>query len=288
MDALWAQGVARMFAGQFPESSQSLRESHALARASNRQWETTTSAILIGRVEFELGNYAESQRWLSEGLALSQAQGDPVIVAFAISSLSRTMVALGRLAEMEPILRTGLRLVAEAGNRFNLGLLQEQLAQVAYATGDLNQASRLCQETITLYRELGDLWSLSRALNQMGQLELARGDEAQARQCFVETLAVALGGSFYANAVEALIGFAVVQSRKGSKAWALELALHAQQHPAATDHTWTRAEKLRAELAAQVTPQQIEEVEAQAAAKTFETAVAEILREHTGVGNGLG
>ncbi len=278
LDALWAQGTACMFVGQFRESSQYLRESYSLACALNRSWETETSATLIGKVEFELGNYAEAQHWLREGLALSEAHGNPVNISFAISALSQTMFALGRAEEMEPILRKRLQLVKETGNQVAKGLLMEQLAQVTFAMGNLTEANNLCQETIALYRELGDLWNLSRVLSQMGYLKLAGGNESQAKTCFIEALALAYKGHLSANAVDALAGIATAQAQGKMKTSALEIIVHILRHPTTTREAKSRAESLRAELEADLTVEQIKSTQAQAERKSFEKIVEELLR----------
>jgi hypothetical protein len=58
----------------------------------------------------------------------------------------------------------------------------------------------------------------------------------------------------------------------------LELALEVEKHPAVTHETKDRAGHLRAELEAQLTPTQIEAIQAHAGDKTFETVVEDLLK----------
>ena len=59
---------------------------------------------------------------------------------------------------------------------------------------------------------------------------------------------------------------------------ALELLLIVLNHPASFQETKNRADRLRAELEAQLTSQQVEAAQTRATAKTFEAAVEAILQ----------
>ncbi len=281
VDALCIQATVHMVAGQFDQSTRCAQEGFMLARAAHRQWETATCAVVLGRMEFQRGNFAESKQWLDYAYALSRAMGDPVVVCYAIGSLGQTMHALGRFIEMEPILREGVRLSSETGHRFTFGLLVEQLAQIAQAKGQLEEAGQLYRECIRLYREQGDVWSLSRALTALGKVQVSEEDAAGAERCFRESLELATNAHLEANVIDALAGIARLRAKDGGNMSALELAARIVEHPAASHEAKTTAERLCAELQSQLTPQQIETVQAQARTKPLEAFVQALLSAST-------
>ena len=59
-------------------------------------------------------------------------------------------------------------------------------------------------------------------------------------------------------ALEALVGFAALKAKQGNIEQALELSLIVLNHPASLQETKNRADPLRAELEAHITPTQIE------------------------------
>ena len=73
---------------------------------------------------------------------------------------------------------------------------------------------------------------------------------------------------------------AAVRAKEGAAEPALELAAYILQHLASSKETQDRAAQLRAELEAQLTPQQIEAAWARVQAKTFDAVVAELLAGH--------
>jgi hypothetical protein len=80
-------------------------------------------------------------------------------------------------------------------------------------------------------------------------------------------------------ALEALASFASLQAEPDDREQALELLLIVLNHPASLQETKNRADRLRAELEAQLTSQQVEAAQARVQVKTFEAAVDEVLKQ---------
>ncbi len=101
----------------------------------------------------------------------------------------------------------------------------------------------------------------------------------KAQQHLNEAVKVALRGGFHANVLDALVSIATMRAEAGDATTALEIITRVLQDPATKHPSRTRAEQLRAELAARLALQQIEEAQAQARSKRFDQAIEEILRK---------
>lgn len=75
-------------------------------------------------------------------------------------------------------------------------------------------------------------------------------------------------------ALDALIGLAYLAARAGQAEQALELSICVSCHSASTQEAKDRAGQLGLELEAQLTPQEIEAVQARVQVKSFEALVA--------------
>ncbi|HEX9076593.1 MAG TPA: hypothetical protein VF932_12485, partial [Anaerolineae bacterium] len=80
-------------------------------------------------------------------------------------------------------------------------------------------------------------------------------------------------------ALEALVGLASLQANRGDAQSALELLLIVLNHPASLQETKNRAEKLRLELEARLTPQQIEIAATQVQTSSLDLVIAQVLEQ---------
>lgn len=119
------------------------------------------------------------------------------------------------------------------------------------------------------YKEIGDLRNSARALNQQGYNSLALGDDADAQELFLVVLHLSREGGYMPIALNALLGIANLQTKRGNKETALELLLLILIHPATTQETRALTEHLRFELESQFTFSQIESAKTHAGGKTF-------------------
>jgi len=275
--ALAHRAVVCWIMGQFEEAAQYLQESLTLSRAVEHPWQLALFTAFLGVVRHEQGLYSEAYQLLKDAMVRCRTLGDPRLISFTGSFLSRTAQALGRTVETQRLLHEGLQLAKETGDRFGIGLMLERLALAAQSSGNELEARHLLAESIELYREIGDPWSLSRTLTLMGHIILKAGDDVEAEQGFLTAFKIAAEAKVYPNALDALAGLAVVKAQRGAVEPALILATHILQHPASTQEAKDRAGRLGAELEAQLSPQQVETVQVQAQAKSFEAVVQELL-----------
>jgi len=194
-----------------------------------------------------------------------------------IHFLSRSMQALGRIEELPELLNEGLRLAAETGDQLSIGMMMERMAVLAAETGkDEAEARRLFDECVEQFRNIGDAWSISRALNLRGYFALALGEDLQARESFLQACRAAMPARIHACALDALTGLAMLEARAGRHEQVFEWVLQILDNPASTKDTRNRAETLCLEMKANLTPRQIETVQARPG-KSIEELAEEIL-----------
>jgi len=263
--------------GEFEQAWRYLNECLPLFQALANEWQETRCLALMGWIMHDQGNYGESYRLLSEAMRRFRVLGDPRHIAVTGNFLSRTMQALGRMDEVQELISEGLRLAEETGDQFSIGMMLERMAVAAQAAGEEVEARRLFGEGIECFRAIGDVWSLSRALNLQGYFALAVGDNLWARASFQQACQAAMPAHLNPNVLNALTGLATLESQDGHHKQSLERVMRVLHHPASTHDTKNRAEKLRAELEPQLTPEQVEEIKTLALNKPLEAFVQEIL-----------
>jgi predicted ATPase/DNA-binding XRE family transcriptional regulator len=277
-DAYSYDGMVSWFTGQFDQALEDFRQGLSLNQDLGRDWYVAINTYSIGTVLLEQGQLDDALRWLGEGLALCRATGDPRPTAMAINNLSRTLQALGRYAEAGTLLREGLAMAEASGSRYALGWSLERLALLAEAMGSRQEAHRLLTQGITVFQAGGDSWSRIRLSNHLGYLSLEDGNMAEAEQIFCEALQLAIANGIMAYVLDSLTGLALLRAREGFHELALKTVLYILQQPSGAQETKDRAHHLRTDLEAQLTPTQIEAIQAHVGEKAFEAVVEDLLK----------
>ncbi len=204
--------------------------------------------------------------------------GDPRLIAFALDFLSRSALGLGRYDEARAALEENVALNSSISFGWGLGTAYRALGIVAQAQGKHQQAVVMFRKGLDTFTELGGSWWVALVLAEMGRSILALGNEAEAGRVWREALRIATEIRGTPVALEALAGFASLHAKQGNREHALRLLLMVLNHPASLKETKDLAARLRDELEAQLTSQQVEAVEKQAKSKTFEAVVEEVLK----------
>jgi len=114
-------------------------------------------------------------------------------------------------------------------------------------------------------------------LCHQGYNALVLGDVTAAQNSFSEVLHLSRDGSYLPFALDAMAGLATMSAKNSNAERALELVNHVLQHPDTPHDAKSRAERLRAELEARLTPQQIQAAQAQAQKQSFDQMVDQVL-----------
>jgi predicted ATPase/transcriptional regulator with XRE-family HTH domain len=233
---------------------------------------TALVGITLGMVKLEI-----THERLQSVVAEWRLIGDPRLIAFGLDFLSRSALRLGRYAQARAALEENVVLNSAIGFGWGLGTAYRGLGIVAQAQGKHQEAVVMFRKGLDTFTELGGIWFVARVLAEMGGSMLALGNEAEAGHLWREALRIATDIHATPVALEALAGFASLQTKQGDREHALELLLIVLNHPASFQEAKNRAAQLRTKLEAQLTSQQVEAAQTRAKAKTFEAAVEEIL-----------
>ena len=276
--ALWYLGIVCWELGKFEEANKCLLQSLEKARAYGDQWYESLACQFIGIIAQDKGEHDLAHQYLTEALASARETGDPTIIAHALSFLSLTLLALGKTTEAEKSLQESLALMQEIGYRWGIGNALDGLALLAQVTSP-EKARTLFAASNQVFREIDDLRSLSRVLIHQGYNLITLDDAAEAQDSFITVLRLARDSGYIPYVLDALVGLALLHASRGERAHALELLIISLNHPAIVQGNKDRAVRLRIELEAQLSNQQIKAAQARAEVKTLEAAVDEVLRQ---------
>ena len=204
--------------------------------------------------------------------------GDPRFTAIGLNILSWLALKLGRYDEARAALEESITLNVSVGDRWGLGFAYRGLGLIAQAQGEHIQAVELFRKSLDMLTELGTRPDVARLLTEMSRSVFALGDEAEAERGWRESLRIANETRGAWVALEALVGIASVQAKRGYYAQALELLLIVLDHPASIQETRDRAAHLCTEWEGQLTPIQIESIKFHVGELSLESVVDSLLR----------
>ena len=272
-------GVVMALTGDYVRALDLVAEAREKALEVGDRVFAATSLSLHANYSRLTGQSGDQHARLQAAVAEWRAVGDPRFIAYGLNFLGQSALALGWFDEARKALEESVELNTSVGARWNLGHAFQGLGAVAQAQGEHRRAADLFLRAVDTFTELGGLFYIGQGLAQMGRSLFALGNDVEAERIWQESLRIAAEIRGMPVVLEALVGIASLRGKRGGTQSALELLLIVLNHPACDQETKNRAEKLRAELAAQLTTQQAEVAQVQARAKTFEAAVAEVLKQ---------
>lgn len=272
-------GVVMSLTGDYAKALDLVAEAREKALAVGDRVFAATSLSLHANFSRLTGQPGDQHARLQAAVEEWRAVGDPRFIAYGLNFLGQSALALGRFDEARQALEESVELNTAVGARWNLGHAFQGLGAVAQAQGEHRRAADLFLKAVDTFTELGGLFYIGQGLAQMGRSLFALGNDAEAERSWRESLRIATEIRGVPVALEALIGIASLQAKRGETQSALELLLIVLNHPACDQETKNRAEKLRAELVAQLTMQQAEVAHVQARAKSFEVVVDRVLKQ---------
>jgi predicted ATPase/transcriptional regulator with XRE-family HTH domain len=222
--------------------------------------------------------YENAHEGLRSAVADWRIIGDPRFTAFGLRLLSNSALALGRYDEARAVLEESAALNRSVGDRWGLSSVYRGLGIVAQALGQHQEAVVMFGKSLDTISELGGSWWVARVLADMSRSVFVLGNHAEARRVWRESLRIATEIHATPVVLEVLASFASLQAEPDNMEHTLELLLIVLNHPASLQETKNRADRLRAELQARLTPTQIEAVQSHAAEKSFEAVVEDLLK----------
>jgi tetratricopeptide (TPR) repeat protein len=263
--------------GDFSAARQLAEECVSLNRELGRSSGIGYALSNLGMICLTQGEHQIAYRSLNESVAVMRSIGHPRGIATALTRLGAAALRLGKFDEAGRLLDESLQITRMLGDRWGIGNALNYLGLLAFARRDLERAEFLLRDSATLFKEDGDQIMLTSILTDLGYVLNARSADQEAQQVFWQELQLALNSRAIPVVLSALIGIAALHAKAGATELAVQLVMHSEQHPSSSWQTRDRAERLRAELEAQLTPQQLQTVQPQARDKTFEALVQEIM-----------
>jgi len=271
-------GVVMSLTGDYARALDLVAEAREKALAVGDQVFAATSLSLHANFSRLTGQSGDQHARLQAAVQEWRAVGDPRFIAYGLNFLGQSALALGLFDEAREALEESVKLNTSVGARWNLGHAFQGLGAVAQAQGEHRRAADLFLKAVDTFTELGGLFYIGQSLAQMGRSLFALENDVEAERIWRESLRIAAEIRGTPVVLEALVGIASLRAKRGETQSALELLLIVLNHPACDQETKNRAEKLRAELETQLTPPEIETIQAHAEEKTFETVVEDLLK----------
>jgi predicted ATPase/transcriptional regulator with XRE-family HTH domain len=271
-------GVVMSLTGDYARALDLVAEAREKALEAGDRVFAATSLSLHANFSRLTGQSGDQHARLQAAVAEWRAVGDPRFIAYGLNFLGQSALALGRFDEARKALEESVELNTSVGARWNLGHAFQGLGAVAQAQGEHRRAADLFLKAVDTFTELGGLFYIGQSLAQMGRSLFALGNDVEAERIWRESLRIAAEIRGVPVVLEALVGIASLQAKRGETQSAFELLLIALNHPACDQETKNRADRLRAELETQLTPTQIEAIRVRAGEKSFEAVVQDLLK----------
>ncbi|MGE5852268.1 MAG: ATP-binding protein, partial [Deltaproteobacteria bacterium] len=270
-------GVVMSLTGDYVRALDLVAEAREKALEVGDRVFAATSLSLHAHFSRLTGQPGDQHARLQAAVAEWRAVGDPRFIAYGLNFLGQSALALGRFDEARKALEESVELNTSVGARWNLGHAFQGLGAVAQARGEYRRAADLFLKAVDTFTELGGLFYIGQSLAQMGRSLFALGNDVAAERIWRESLRIAAEIHGVPVLLEALVGMASLRAKRGETQAALELLLIVLNQPACDQETKNQVDRLRAELEAQLTPIQIEAVQAHTGEKTLEAVVEDLL-----------
>jgi len=274
-------GLVMEFTRNDPRESKFYTEGLEIAIAVGDRWYAALCRLLLageGSLRLPTSTPENAHERLQSVVADWRRIGDPRLTAIALNNLSWMAVRLGRYDEARDTLEESVLLNTSIGDRWNLGFAYRGLGLIAQAQGEHRQAVDMFGKSLDTLTEVGARQDEARVLVEMSHSMFALGNDAEAERGWCEALHVTMETQGTFVALEAFVGIATLKAKQRNIEQALELSLIVLNHPASLQEVKNRADRLRPELEAQLTRQQVAAAHTRATATTFEAAVEAILQ----------
>jgi predicted ATPase/DNA-binding XRE family transcriptional regulator len=281
VESITLLGNVMEFTGDYARASKLYTEGLEMATTIGDHW--FAALCLTCLIPLEGGNTMpvapeDTYRRFQTVVADWRVIGDPRFTAIGLNILSWLALKLGRFDEARAALEESITLNLSVGDRWGLAFAYRGLGLIAQVKGEHILAVDIFHKSLDMLTKLGARSDVARLLAEMSRSVFALGDEAEAERGWRESLRIANETRGAWVALEALVGIASLQAKRGECEQALELLLIVLNHPAGIQETKARAARLRTELEAQLTPLQIESIKVRAREITLESVVEDLLR----------
>jgi tetratricopeptide (TPR) repeat protein len=228
-----------------------------------------------------LGAYEEERRCLLESIELSQRAGDRWLTAYSLNDLSRVMHLLGDTAEAQRLSQQSLSIFVELNDRRGMAFAFNNLGFFAYQLGEYAEADWLYRESLSLRQANGDQWGVANVLVSLGMVAQARGEREAAYQNLLEAIQIAHQVRAIPVLLDALVEWATLLWHADELDRGHQMLLVSLHHPAMSQQTRLKAEKLLAAFRQVAVPQPMAHLPEDEATQALNALLVTLLNEHS-------
>jgi predicted ATPase len=270
-------GAVMSLTGDYARALDLFADARETALAVGDRIFAATSLSLHADLSRLTGQPGDQHARLQAAVAEWRAVGDPRFTAYGLNFLGQSALALGRFDEARRAFEESVELNSSVGARWNLGHAFQGLGAVAQALGEHRRAVEWFIKAVDTFTELGGRFYIGQGLAQMGRSQFALGHDDEAVRSWRESLRIAAEIHGMPVLLESLVGIASLRVKRGNARSALELLLVVLNRPAGDQDIRNRAEAMRLELEARLTPQQIADAQTQAQKQSIDQIVGQVL-----------
>lgn len=278
VESLTYLGIVMTMKGNYINASELFDEGLEIATQIGDRWYRALCLTEQISVSVLMGDSENAYERFQAAVVDWRAIGDPRFMAFGLNFLSWSALTLEKYVEARAALEESITLNHRVEDRWGLASTYHGLGLVAQAQGDHSQALEEFQKSLDIFRELGARWDVANVLADTGRSAFALGNDSKAERIWHEALRISIDTQAILVGLEALVGIANLQNKRGDIVNALELLLFVLDHPASIQETKNRASQLQAQLEVQLNPQEINDLQRLAKEKTFASFANDILR----------
>jgi predicted ATPase/DNA-binding SARP family transcriptional activator len=245
---LGARGGFLFRQGMYEHAAIVLNQSIAILRRHHEPFALALALNLLAATTHLLGRYDEERRMLHESIAHGHAAGDDWIVAYSLNDLGFCTHLLGNDNEAQRLCEESLAIFRRLHDRRGMAFTLNNLGVLAQQHGHYAEAERLYAECLRMRRDMGDQWGVATVLTQLGSTIGATGNVQRARICLLEALRRAREVRSLPAMLDGLIELAALAGCEGHAEQARTMIDACLSHPALSQSTRERAERLLAAL----------------------------------------
>lgn len=241
VDPLIYSGAIRYLNGDIETAAVVLHEGLGYAQEAHDEWFVAYAIFILGHIISLKGEHAEGHRQETISIAIWRRLGDPHAIALGLNYSSLTLIQLGQFAEAEANLQESLRLCRDSGNRWGLGTAYRHLGLVKLAQGDLALAEKLLRQALETFGNYIVGWDIACSYTYLGDVMLQSANLPAATENYLKGLRLAQEIQSAPLLLEALVGIAELEQRRGNLERAWVMACVVRDHAASPRVAWGRA-----------------------------------------------
>jgi predicted ATPase/DNA-binding SARP family transcriptional activator/Flp pilus assembly protein TadD len=279
--SLYHLGAASRVEGEYEQARQSCHESLSLYRAANDYQGMAIAIKLLGIIAGTVGDFEDAQKHFQEALEIYRHLDDQVGIANSLNDLGIVADRMGQYGEAKQLHRECLIIRRKSNDLWGIGTSLNNLGLLAYEQGEYAEAREFLQESLALQEKLGDQYEIANCLANLGLTLRALTEYREARRAFLKALRSAIEIGSTALILEVLAGIAIllISSEPQRRKEAAKLLAFVEYHPSSETLTKKRAERRLAELAVQLSPEEMTSARHAGKTSEMELVVAEIIGE---------